>query len=166
MLSSPKLAAIGEAGLDTIRGPELKIQIKVFEKQAALSEKIAKPLIIHCVKAYHHLLQLKNLHQPTQPWIIHGFKGKTELAMQLINNGFYLSAGCYWLGFEKRFADFLKAIPASRLFFETDDEPEEKLAAIYHLAEKTIPGITKTIAKNFISVFEGSAEKVRPIKPE
>ena len=48
--SDERVAAIGEAGLDALRGGEASYQEEVFLRQAALAEKVRKPLIsIVCV---------------------------------------------------------------------------------------------------------------------
>ncbi|MGN1252529.1 MAG: TatD family hydrolase [Muribaculaceae bacterium] len=92
-LSDPRVVAIGECGLDRFRGPSIDIQQEVFEKHILLSEELRLPLVIHCVRAYSDLLALRKKHTPVQPWIIHGFRGKPELAQQLVRQGLYLSLG-------------------------------------------------------------------------
>ena len=49
------------------------------------------------------------------PWIIHGFRGKPQLAQQLLNNGFYISLG------EHFNPQTVTIIPTNRLLFETDE---------------------------------------------
>ena len=56
--------AIGETGLDTLRGPSLDIQESVFREHVRLSEMFGKPLIIHCVKAFDRLMALKKEIKP------------------------------------------------------------------------------------------------------
>ena len=51
------------------------------------------------------------------PWIIHGFRGKPQLAQQLLNKGFYISLG------EKFNPETVSIIPVDRLLFETDESP-------------------------------------------
>lgn len=109
-----KIVAIGEAGYDKLKGPDLKIQKNIFEQQITLSEKLNKPLIIHCVKAWDELLISQRQLQPKQPWIIHGYRGKPQLTKQLLKHGFYFSVG------EQFNHDSLKQIPIDRLFCETD----------------------------------------------
>lgn len=111
----PNVVAIGEAGLDKLTSAPLSIQQEIFEAQALLAEKIQKPLIIHCVKAWDELIAIKKRISPETPWIIHGFRGNNTLSRQLINQGFYLS-------FSDRFhADALHWNIINRIFLETDD---------------------------------------------
>lgn len=114
--AADNVAAIGECGFDTLRGTApLDVQEKIFTAHAQLAEEVGKPLIIHCVKAYDTLLALRNTIKPQQEWIIHGFRGKPELALQLIKAGFHISLG------EKFNPDSARAIPAVRLFIESDE---------------------------------------------
>lgn len=107
--------AIGEAGLDLMRGPSIEIQTECFKRHIELSEAVGKPLVIHCVRAFHRLLKLIKEMSPKQPWIVHGFRGKPELAHQLIDAGMWISLG-------PKFNDLTaEIIPAERLLIETDD---------------------------------------------
>lgn len=127
----PRIVAIGEAGLDKLKGPDLKTQQTIFEQQVQLSEQLQKPLIIHCVKAWEELLHIKKLYKPRQPWIIHGYKGKVELAKQLLSHGFLFSIN------ERFNDDAIREIPLDRLFCETDIS-ETSIEDIYSEVAKAL----------------------------
>ncbi len=113
-LADPRVIAVGEAGLDRHRGGTPAVQEEVFRRQALLAEQYRMPLIIHCVGRYGRLMELKKELVPAQPWIIHGFTGKPELARQLVAAGFGISLG-------QRSAPTLREIiPAEHRFEETD----------------------------------------------
>lgn len=117
--------AIGECGLDKMRGPLMETQMEVMRAHIALAEEIGKPMIIHCVKAYDQLLQLrkdtekrcKEEGRKPQPWVIHGFRGKPEQAKQMVAKGLYLSFGHHYNIESIRFL-FSRGCP---FFLETDD---------------------------------------------
>ncbi len=115
----PSLTAIGEAGFDKIKGPAMELQISTFEEQAAISEEYKKPMFIHCVRAWEELLAARKKIRPAMPWIVHGFRGNTELAAQLISKGLYLS---FWFDFvlKPESSALLKSLPGERIFLETD----------------------------------------------
>lgn len=117
LVSSPDVVAIGEAGLDKMANIPLEEQKSVFMRQVNLSEEVGKPLIIHCVKAWAELIACRKEASPSQPWIIHGFRGNGELAAQLVRQGFYLSFGVYFQ------ASAVRAAWPGSLFAETDDKP-------------------------------------------
>lgn len=50
--------------------------------------------------------------KPSNPWIIHGFRGKKELALQYIREGIYVSLG------EKYQEEVLWGIPLEYLFWK------------------------------------------------
>ena len=134
-IKNKRIIAIGECGLDKLKGPSMELQTAVFKQEAALAESSSLPLIIHCVKAFNELIQLKKAISPRQPWIIHGFRGKLPLALDCIRHGFYLSIGSHFQ------ENALKVIPLERLFIETD-ESEESIESIYQrIAE--IKGISQ-----------------------
>lgn len=110
----PNVLAIGECGLDKLRGPSLDIQLPVFTTQIELSERVGKPLIIHNVKCTDQLIALRRKFKPRQEWIIHGFRGGPEQARQLLAHGFSLSFGKHY----NRAAFDLT--PADRRYSETD----------------------------------------------
>lgn len=115
LLNYQQVVAIGECGLDKNSEAPMNAQMEVFERQIILSEITRKPLIIHCVGCFNELMELQHKHSPSQPWIIHGFRGKPELAQQLLKAGFYLSYG------DKFNAESVALTPPDRLLMETDD---------------------------------------------
>ena len=115
LATHPQVVAIGETGIDALKGDTIDKQIEIFCHHVALSEQHQKPLIIHCVKAFNEIIALKKQLHPTMPWIIHGFRGKPQLASLLINHGFYISLG------EHFNPQSVTVIPTNRLLFETDE---------------------------------------------
>ena len=115
----PEIIAIGEAGFDRLRGPSPELQSRVFEEQIIISEKISKPVVIHCVRAWEELLAVHKEIRPEMPWLIHGFRGNVELAAQLLSKGMFLS---FWFDFVLRPESgiLLRTLPTDRIFLETD----------------------------------------------
>lgn len=117
--TDPRVVAIGEAGLDSLRGASDDVQEAVLRWQIELSETVGKPLVIHCVRRYDRMLHLQREMRPQQPWIWHGFRGKPELARQILaaSPRNYISLG-------ERFNPLAAAIiPTDRLLAETDESP-------------------------------------------
>ena len=111
----PQVTRIGECGLDKLQGASEVEQERIFALHIALSEQVKKPLTIHCVKAFDRLLALHKQLRPTQRWAIHGFRGKPELAQQLLTAGFDLSFGKHY------HLESFKLCPPERRFQETDE---------------------------------------------
>lgn len=119
LIGHPDIIAIGEAGFDRLRGPSPELQCRAFEDQIIISEKIRKPVVIHCVRAWDELLAVHKKLKPEMSWLIHGYRGNVKLASQLISRGMYLS---FWFDFVLRpgSGDLLRHLPADRIFLETD----------------------------------------------
>lgn len=149
-LSDDRVVAMGEVGLDRLRGCSLDVQTSVFRHEIALAEEYRLPVVIHCVRAFNELLQLKKECRPTQPWIIHGFRGKESVAKELLRHGFYLSFGAHFQ------EEALRVVPLERLFVETD-EADESIENIYRrIAEVRGIGceeLQECINKNVDEVF-------------
>ena len=91
---SRNVIAIGETGLDRARSPEtLPLQTEWLCRHVELSETVGKPLILHIVRCFPEIIALRRRLRPTQPWIIHGFRGKPQLGAELLRHGFRLSFG-------------------------------------------------------------------------
>jgi len=125
--------AIGEAGFDRLKGPEIPLQKAAFYAQASLAAQLEIPLILHCVKAHDLLMEyLKSTKNP--PAILwHGWNQKPELARQLLPFPVFFSFGKQLLQPSSNAVQWLSACPSDRVFFETDDSALE-IAAIYQAA--------------------------------
>ena len=115
LVRHPQVLAVGEAGLDKLISVSLYSQTDALRYQADVAEAIDKPLILHLVKATTELLVLKRELNPRVPWIVHGFRGKAQLALDLVRHGLYLSFGARYQ------EEALRQMPADRLFLETDE---------------------------------------------
>jgi TatD DNase family protein len=152
---SQSLVAIGEAGFDKLRGPEIGIQATAFRAQVLISEEIRKPLFIHCVRAWDELLPAHKRLRPKMPWLIHGFRGNTELAIQLISKGMYLS---FWFDFITRpeSSKLVRSLPKERIFLETDGADVD-IRAIYDKVAVdlniSVDELKKSLLKNFNIFF-------------
>ncbi|MDE5687289.1 MAG: TatD family hydrolase [Paramuribaculum sp.] len=113
--SHEQVVAIGESGLDRLRGASLDVQTQVFVRHIELSEFLRKPLIVHCVRCSAELLGLRRRLGPVMPWIYHGFSGKPELARQLTRAGILLSFG------ERGNVESFHGVPSECVLLETDN---------------------------------------------
>ncbi len=139
----PSIVAIGETGLDKLCDTPWEAQIEAFQAQIAVAHHFEKPLIIHCVKAYNEVINEKRETITAIPWVIHGFRGKPQLAKQLIDEGFYLSYGFRYN------EESLHSTPLGRLFLETD-ESEAPIEQLYQRVAADLQMSTKELNKQVI----------------
>lgn len=145
-----QVLAIGEAGMDKQISANIALQQHVFELQAELCERLEKPLIIHSVRASNELIRLKRRLRPSMSWVIHGFRNNKNVALQLLEEGFYLSFG------EKYQKEALLVTPLERMFVETDESLMDIRSIYRHIAadlelkdEKLMQQIHENIGKVF-----------------
>ena len=153
-LLSDHFLAIGECGLDRLSDTPFHTQEKIFARQIQIANELAKPLLIHCVRAHREVIQLLNDHRVNVPVIFHGFNNKYDFAKQILDQGYYLSFG-------KSITNpivqqtFLK-LPADKLFMETDAGPLD-IETIYQHASQlrqiSLYDWQLQIRQNFIDIF-------------
>ncbi len=112
--------AIGEIGLDRLKGPEISIQIDVFWKQIEISERLQLPVIIHCVKAWNELYLIYKEIQPKQTWVFHGFN-KVGILQDVLKTEMMISIGASIFN-NIQLQESINSIPNNKLLLETDDE--------------------------------------------
>ena len=120
----PQVVAVGETGLDALRGGDMQIQERVFREHVAISERTGKPLVLHVVRSGHRIMascrEMEREFKPSQlrqAWIWHGFRGGEDEARQFVRlrSRNYISLGYRFNAVAAR------SIPADRLLVETDD---------------------------------------------
>lgn len=130
-LADEHLLFIGEAGLDKLSPVPMSIQQDFFVRQIELSEGCALPIVVHCVRAWGELLELRRSLRPRMPWFIHGYRRSPELAVQLMDVGCYLS-----FGYHAHPTSLRLAYERGRLLLETDTDTTHSISEVYtHAAE-------------------------------
>lgn len=154
IVSDPRVVAIGETGLDALKGAPIESQEAIFCEHIKVSEESGKPLVIHVVKAYDRLLSIHKKMTPSAPWILHGFRGKPQLVDQLLatksTNQVYFSIG------ERFNPEAVTAIPADRLLIETDESQKsasEILQAVAIARYDDPMKLSESVNNNFKRLF-------------
>ncbi|KAA5214760.1 hydrolase TatD, partial [Bacteroides finegoldii] len=149
-LPDKRIVAIGEGGLDKLKGASMEIQTAAFMAQMTLSMEYDLPLILHNVRMTDKILAVKKQFRPGQPWIWHGFRGKPEQAEQLQGKGLYLSFGEFYSD------EAMRAVSDDRLFLETDESSLDIEELLYRAARVRGVGVEtlrETIRRNIQNVF-------------
>ena len=100
-LQNPFCKAMGEVGLDRLKGPSIEIQHSVLLEQISLANRFKKPVIFHIVRAWDEFFTLQKSKQET-PWILHGFNQAKQTATHLMT----LLANEYRMGDDTEFFIF------------------------------------------------------------
>lgn len=149
--------AIGECGVDRAIETSIELQQTIFEQQIILAEKVQKPMIIHCVKAFDILLFLKKKHKVSVPIISHGYKNKPEQLKQLTQAGIKVSFGKALLNDQASLQDCLNQLSLRDFFLETDNAPDISIEQVYEKASEltsyTVDELKTALYNNFIDTF-------------
>ncbi len=144
------VVAIGECGIDKLCDTPLPLQLYAFEEAAKIARDNSLPLIIHAVKSSNEIINIRKMIGYDSTWIIHGFRGKEELASEYLRHNINISFG------EKYNCESLKRVPIRNFFIETDesklsiDEISENIARDLGCSCK---GLKKEISDNVLTYF-------------
>ncbi len=153
--NNPLCLAIGECGLDTFAAKFINEQINIFSKQIEIANKIHKPIIIHCVKAFQ---QLAALHcKASTPWILHGFVNNTAIANNLLKKEICFSFGKAIFSAKGNAQKVLQQLPITNVFLETDAAENISIEEIYEQAARllnyNVQDLQAQILQNFQRIF-------------
>lgn len=152
------LEVVGECGLDKCCDAPWESQMLVFELQLQEAERRGLPVVVHCVRAFNELMQLRRRHGAT-PWVVHGFVGAPQLARQLCDHGIGVSFGAALLddrrdkvrlSLRSRLASDGTLLPLT--FLETDEAPAS-IDDVYRAAAQILgidlAALSDAIKKNY-----------------
>lgn len=118
-LARPFVKALGECGLDRLKGPPLPVQYTWLEMQKELAAETGKPLIIHAVKSLEDIWHI--LRDSSVPVILHNFRAGKAQARKLAGEPvFYFSLGRGLLNGADKHMEAYRLLPRNRVLFETD----------------------------------------------
>lgn len=119
----PKVAAIGEIGLDYYwkENEPREIQKRIFLEQVDLAKQFDLPVIIHDRDAHGDMLELFQKEISGVQAVFHCFSGSLEMAKELAKRGYYFGfGGTSTYKNAQKVREVLEYIPKDLLLFETD----------------------------------------------
>ena len=117
----PKVAAIGEIGLDYYwaENPPRELQQQVLRAQLALARALRLPVIFHDREAHGDMMDILRKYKPKG--VVHCFSGSVELAQETVKLGMYIGlGGVVTFKNARHSVEVAKTIPLDRLLTETD----------------------------------------------
>ena len=116
-------SCIGEVGLDaTAWGRGIRPQLDALRPQLELAKRLGRPAMLHCVRAFGHLLAaLTEVGPLPGGFLLHSYAGPPDLVPQFARLGAFFSFGGNVLDDRhKRARRSLDCVPLDRLLIETD----------------------------------------------
>lgn len=173
-VSSKKVVAIGETGLDFFRIDEgLNVddahakQERGLRDQIALADELDLPLVIHCRDAFTRLAEILTEEQrggKNVRGVIHCFTGNWTDAQSLLNLGFFLSFTGIITFPPKKTQDpettiqrVVERMPLDKLLVETDSP---WLTPIPHRGEQNEPSYVEFVANKIAELRGISADEL------
>lgn len=118
---SNKCVALGEIGLDYhYPDTDKELQMKYFEAQMRLAEKLNVPVVIHDRDAHGDVMDVIRRF-PKVRGVLHSFSGSAEMAQELVRLGYMISfSGTLTFKNARRPREVAVAIPKEKILIETD----------------------------------------------
>lgn len=122
--TAPRVAAIGETGLDRYwdHAP-FDLQIEYFRRHLELARERDLPFVVHCREAEADTLIELRRAAAAGPLrgVMHSFTGSAETARECLELGLYLSfAGMVTFKKSQDLREVMREVPADRILIETD----------------------------------------------
>lgn len=169
-LSSKRIVAVGEIGLDYHYDTDKKIQYQAFLKQIDIANKYNLPIVIHTRDAVMDTLTILKEHPVNKKGVFHCCPLNRELVKEALKLGFYISmAGPVTFKNSKNANEIIEMCPMNKFLIETDSPylaPEpvrgtrndsrnlkyiaQKIASVKGL---TVEEVAKATYKNTMSCF-------------
>lgn len=157
VIGHDRVVAIGETGLDRACGISWSAQEHMFIEHIRRSEQYRLPVVIHCVRAYDEVIRMRTTQRATMPWVLHGFNKSGDVIDRLVEAGMYVSFGGALLRDGSPARSAMLRVPRSRIFLETDDDADLRMADLYPTAATllnvSIEDLCTTQQENFKTVF-------------
>jgi TatD DNase family protein len=119
---APKVAAIGEIGLDYYRdlSPRSR-QKEAFQQQVQLARELELPIVVHDREAHDDVLEVLRRFGKDVRGILHCFNGDLSMAKEVIEMGYLISiAGPVTYPNARRLHDLVQHLPDESIVLETD----------------------------------------------
>ena len=118
-----KIIGYGEIGLDYVRNYAPRdVQLREFRNQLDLANELHLPVIIHDRDAHEDTINILTRKKPFRAGgVMHCFSGNSELALKVIDLGFYVSIpGIVTFNKSETLQEVVRNIPLNRIILETD----------------------------------------------
>lgn len=148
-----EVLAIGEAGLDKIKGAEWPLQLEAFQRQVDWASQVEKVIIVHNVRASEEVWHVLNSRKTNLTAIMHAFRRNKKVAQRFLDLGHYISIG-HPLLFDQNLQEVLNYIPRDRFFLETDGFDGVHIMDLYKKAAEVLQTDIETVSLQLLENFK------------
>lgn len=160
-LSSSKVVAIGEIGLDFYRDRSPRdAQDRVFRTFLRMAGELGKPVIIHDRDAHSQVLECLR-EEDVRCGVLHCFSGDAAMAAEALSMGFYISVpGTITYPANEALREVVRTVSIDRLLVETDCP---YLSPVPYRGKRNEPAYVRLAAERVAEVKGLSLEDVARI---
>lgn len=152
VVAHPQVVAIGETGLDALRGASIAEQEELFARHITLAQQHGLTVVAHMVRTSQQLIKVWRRISPVGiSLVVHGMRGNANVARTLINAGCYLSYG------EHYNPEALSITPLNRILAETDESTtpiQDIIASMATTLGITPSTLTTTLTHTAATLFQ------------
>ncbi len=164
LLTSPKVIALGEIGID-LHSPELQAQAakqwQFFDAQLKLAKELNLPVVIHVRQAMDLVIQRLRRFQLPQGGLLHAFSGSQQQAEQLVELGFKIGlGGSITYPRANKLRQIAQKLPLTAFLLETDS-PDMPLNGFQ--GQRNEPARVALVAKTLAELRKNSLEELLPV---
>ena len=154
---SQKIVAIGEIGLDYYyMNSDKECQKEVFQNQIQLANELELPIVLHSRDAEDDTIEILQKYKPHQKGVAHSFTGSAEMAMQLVEMGWYIGVnGIVTFKNAQSVQKMVLKVPLENLLLETD---APYLSPVPFRGKPNMPAYIPYIAEFVANLHEVSLE--------
>ncbi|HLQ46133.1 MAG TPA: TatD family hydrolase, partial [Planctomycetaceae bacterium] len=164
LVSSPKVVAIGETGLDRYWDhTPFEVQLDYFRRQIELAGRRQLPFIVHCREAEADVVAvLREAARTGQlKGVMHSFCGSAETLAVALDVGLHISfAGMLTFKKNEPLRQLAKRVPHDRLLVETDSP---YLAPLPHRGKRNEPSFVRHTAECLAEVHGKTLDEMAAI---
>jgi TatD DNase family protein len=163
-LKHPKIAAVGEIGLDYYWDKSFKeLQKEVFERQINIAKEFNKPVLVHDRESHEDVFEILKKTN-AKGVVMHCFSGSPEFALECVKEGFYIAlGGVVTFKNAKEMKEVAKVVPLENLLLETD---APYLAPVPYRGKENRPAYVKFVAQEIAQLRGISFEEVSRVTTE
>jgi len=158
LLSSPKVVALGEIGLDYhYEDTDKAVQQYAFDAQMQMAERNLIHVVIHDRDAHGDTMDTIRKY-PNVIGVLHSFSGSAEMARQLANIGWYVSfSGPVTYKNAAKVKEAAAIVPDDKLLVETDSP---YLPPVPHRGKTNYPGYLAYTVRAIAEIRGKSEEQI------
>ncbi len=144
---------IGPCGLDKTKGPDMKIQLEIFQRQVLLAKTSNMPLLIHCKRAHKEVISVLEESDFDKPVVFLTYMRSEHFIDVLLEKNYYVSFNPENFDQPKIRLAFRKAYEKELIMLESG-KSEEQMTRLFRQASGVVGERPTTLAEMVESNFE------------